>query len=221
MVSGRLVDRVVMPARVARLPRNAVGYPIPWFVAELDDGSRDFRIASADRMVQAVKEQLCWVCGGRRGAFAAFTVGPMCAVNRISGEPPSHRDCAVYSARVCPFLATPAMRRRDSGKDGRGFVPAAGAMLERNPGVALVWVTRQWRAFHAPAGNKGLLFSFRDPTEVLWFAGGEPASRAAVLASFEAGLPVLREACQRDANPAASLRDVERSYARALLLAPA
>lgn len=220
MSAGRM-DLVPMPARMARLPRNAVGYPIPWFVAELDDGVRDFRIASADRLVQAVRDELCWVCGGRRGAYAAFVVGPMCAVNRISAEPPSHRDCAVYSARVCPFLTTPAMRRRERGKPTEGMIPAAGAMVERNPGVALVWVTRTWRAFRPPMGNDGLLFSFRDPTETLWFAGGEPASRAEVLEAFESGLPVLREACQRDEDPAASLRDVEAAYARALLLVPA
>ena len=37
------------------------------------------------------------------GVHKAFVIGPMCAVNRvIAPEPPSHRDCGTFSARVLP-----------------------------------------------------------------------------------------------------------------------
>lgn len=201
----RLLDSVVMPPRVAALPRNAVGYPIPWFVTTLDGGVRDFRVADQGRFLQAVRDGLCWVCGGPGGAFKAFTIGPMCAVNRISAEPPAHRDCAVYSARVCPFLANPSMRRRPVED---GFIKPAGVALMRNPGVALVWVTSSFRVVRPPLGNDGLLFQFGDPTDLLWFAHGRAATRAEVTASIESGLPALEEACERDADPARSRADL-------------
>jgi hypothetical protein len=215
----RLLEVVTMPPRIARLPRNKAGYPIPWFVAELDDGTRDFRVASEERQIDAIRLKLCWVCGGPSGAYAAFVIGPMCAVNRISAEPPAHRDCAIYSARVCPFLAVPRMRRRENNLPD-GMVEAAGGPIRRNPGVALVWVTRTFTVFRAPMGNQGRLHRFGDPTEVLWYAEGRTATRAEILASMESGLPALQEACQLDDDPADSLRMLDKDYQRALALLP-
>jgi hypothetical protein len=216
----RLVDSVPMPPRVARLPRNSVGYPIPYFVATLEGGVRDFRVASAERFAEAYRGGLCYVCGGRRGTFSAFTIGPMCAVNRISSEPPAHRDCAIYSARVCPFLSNPLMRRRPVGE---GFVQPAGEMLLRNPGVALVWMTRWFRVVRPPQGmgQDGILFDLGEPTEALWFAQGRPATRAEVVASIESGMPALEAACDSDDDPADSRRNVAVSLAAAMRLVPA
>lgn len=218
-MSVRLLDIVPMPARIARLPRNQVGYPIPWFVADLPDGTRDFRIASADKKIHATRARLCWVCGDRLGQFVAFTIGPMCAVNRISGEPPSHRDCAVYSATVCPFLSTPSMRRRPTGTTGT--IPAAGQMIERNPGVALVWVTRDYEWFRPEMGHDGLLYNLGDPTDTLWLREGRTATRDEILAAVDSGMPLLHEACQHDDDPAASLADLEQQLQRAMALLPA
>lgn len=215
-----LLDTVPVPPRIARLPHNAVGYPIPWFVATLEDGARDFRIASQERYWDAIRFKLCWICGQPAGRFVAFTVGPMCAVNRISGEPPGHRDCAVYAARVCPFLANPNMHRRESGRPAE-MIPAAGEMITRNPGVALVWVTRKYSPYRAPAGNSGLLCEIGDPEEVQWFAEGRPATRDEVAASMESGLPALREAAERDPNPDKAHRLLDDAYRVALDLLPA
>ena len=94
----RTLANAPMPPAVAALPRNAQGYPIPWFVATLSDGSRDFRVASGERWHDAVRFNKCWVCGRTYGRFMSFLIGPMCAVNRITAEPPCHYDCAVYAA---------------------------------------------------------------------------------------------------------------------------
>lgn len=214
-----LLDTVPMPARIARLPRNQVGYPIPWFVATLDTGVRDFRIADQGRHIDALRFRLCWICGERTGSHVAFVIGPMCAVNRISAEPPAHRDCAIYAARVCPFLANPGMRRRESGIPDE-VVAAAGDPILRNPGVALVWVTRTYRIFRPPLGNAGLLCEIGDPTETHWYAQGRDAARAEVMASMESGLPALRNACQMDDDPAESSAMLDVQYGRALALVP-
>lgn len=213
------IRRVAMPARIAALPRNAVGYPIPWFVATLEDGTRDFRIAGAELMITAIQRQLCWVCGQPLGAYVAFVIGPMCAVNRISAEPPAHRDCAIYSATVCPFLSNPTMRRREIDVDQPTIAPGGNPIL-RNPGVALVWITRSYQVFPAPAGNDGILFHLGEPTETAWFALGRKATRAMVIESLEEGLPLLQAACKQDENPAESLAELDDDYRRALTLVP-
>lgn len=219
-MSAHLLDTVPMPTRIARLPRNNVGYPIPWFVAVQQDGTRDFRVADQHKHLHALRNRLCWVCGDKMGSNLAFVIGPMCAVNRVSAEPPVHRDCAIYSARVCPFLANPSMRRRTTGLP-EGYVPAAGEPILRNPGVTLVWVTRSVKVIRPDRGNAGLLCRIGDPTETLWFAHGREATRAEVLESFESGLPALQEACEKDDRPDLARRELDVQLEQALARVPA
>src|SRR5438128_452198 len=94
---------IEMPIRMRSLPRWQ-SRPVPWFVAWFE-GVPDFRIIQSGRIAQAVREKLCWVCGEPLGKYKTFVIGPMCAVNRVVSEPPSHHDRAAYSASMCPFLA--------------------------------------------------------------------------------------------------------------------
>jgi hypothetical protein len=208
-----------MPGRIALLPRNKVGYPIPWFVAVID-GVADFRVIRPGGIQAALRYKLCWVCGGPfvRQQDRAFTIGPMCAVNRVTAEPPSHKDCAVYSATRCPFLTKPNMVRRERHKPVEAVNPA-GIMITRNPGVALVWVTgyRSWTT--RSDGEGGLLFDIGDAKEALWFARGRDATRDEVLAAIDSGLPILREMAQEDGPDA--LAELEAMHARALEYVPA
>jgi hypothetical protein len=208
-----------MPGRIRLLPRNKAGYPVPWFVAWLD-GQPDFRIIAPGRIGTALNRKLCWVCGTpfQRQEDRAFVIGPMCAVNRVSAEPPSHRDCGVFSARFCPFLSTPQMVRREKHAPSCAVVPA-GISIRRNPGVGLVWVTgyKSWKTFSD--GDGGTLFNIGEPLEALWFARGREATRAEVLASVDSGLPILREMAEAD-GPAA-VASLETMHERALAFVPA
>ena len=138
-----------LPARMTLLPLDRHDRPVPWFVWIDDDGVPDFRVVGPGKLHQALRGGLCWVCGRgfSGGEERAFLVGPMCIINRVSAEPPSHVDCAVFSARSCPFLATPSMVRRDRHMP-EGAVNPAGIMIRRNPGASVVWVTgyRGWKA---------------------------------------------------------------------------
>jgi len=206
-----------LPARIAALPVHR-GYPVPWFVqwmrdgqgTDPGDGEPEFRIMDSRKLARAVLEHRCWVCGDRLGARRAYTVGPMCAVNRTSAEPPSHRECAIFSAVACPFLSRPHMRRREAGRPEEAVKPA-GDMIERNPGVALVWITRGTRTKRDPDG--GILFDIGDPLEVLWYAEGRPATRAEVLASIESGLPLLAEVAAEEGAEKVLARMAERALA--------
>jgi hypothetical protein len=94
-----------IPRGIERLRRER-GYPVPWFVAWVN-GHADFRVIDSPKLPLAVRNSLCWICGQPLLGKRAYLIGPMCAVNRVSAEPPSHVRCAEWSARACPFLTRP------------------------------------------------------------------------------------------------------------------
>lgn len=179
-----------MPEAISRLPVNRVGYPVPWFVAFIN-GEPDFRVIRAGGIECAVLGGLCWLCGQHLEAEHSFVIGPMCAVNRTSAEPPSHPACAEWAVRACPFLATPRMTRREICVPGVGVLGAAGQMILRNPGVALVWTTLPDRWRPVGDGEGGVLFYVGAPIATSWFAEGRRATRAEILTSIHTGLPEL------------------------------
>jgi hypothetical protein len=205
------------PVLIARLPKSKVGYPVPWFVWIGDDGVPDFRVVKPGAVAVAVGLQLCWICGTKFWPLEdrVFVIGPMCAVNRVSAEPPSHRVCAIYAATHCPFLARPQMRRREHGVPDE-CSPPPGVSIRRNPGVALVWPSRHdsWSLFEA--GDGGVLFDVGEPHGVRWFAHGRPATRAEVLDSIDSGMPLLQDAATGDDD----LADLQLRLAQALELVP-
>lgn len=183
------------PERMAGLPRDARGWIVPWFVEQLADGSYDFRVASEYKRVVAVRHGLCWLCGQPLGKYRAFVLGPMCAINRTTSEPPCHRDCAAWAVQVCPFLSRPHARRRtDNVPDG--VEQPGGLHLDRNPGVMLVWITTRFGTFKvkssdAPGAVDGWLLTIGDPSTVLAYAEGRPATRDELWTSIATGLPSL------------------------------
>jgi hypothetical protein len=204
-----------IPKRMQHLPLTAAGHPIPFFVAYVN-GKPDFRVMDADAFETSMNRRACWLCGRRiTGVTAAFVIGPMCAVNRISAEPPSHVDCALYAARACPFLSNPEKVRRDSHMP-ENVGTAAGIGISRNPGVALVWVTRH---FAVVEDGNGYLFQIGEPTRTFWLARGRDATREEVMASIDSGLPILQEMA-RDEGPDAEA-DLERKRVAAMVLLPA
>lgn len=188
------------PERIRQLPLSKTGYPIPWFVAHLDDGSRDFRVIGTEQMAEAVKFCKCWICGQALGGYQAFTVGPMCSVNRISAEPPAHRSCAQYAAVACPFLTHPEMVRRETGLAELGTTKPPG-MLEHNPGVTLIWVCRDY-GIKMHSGRA--LFQMGDPVALDFYCRGEKATYDQVIGAFEHGLPALVETTEQDEDPKTS-----------------
>lgn len=223
-----------MPARVRALPVHR-GYPVPWFVQWTDaarptpigEGVPDFRLMRPDAIAAAVRWRTCWICGGAFpvGAPQVFMIGPMCAVNRVSSEPPSHPECADWSARACPFLARPNMERREGGLPGPTDEPA-GIMIRRNPGVSLLWAS-PGPAVSVYAGGggwtirdvpNGILFDVGEPLEVRWYAEGRVATRAEIMRSIETGLPTLRRYAEMQAG---GVEQLETQLGRAMELVPA
>lgn len=179
-----------MPRPMRQLPRDEVGRPIPWFVA---DG--DFRVVDARKIVRAVRERLCFLCGQPlRRASSTFVAGPMCLVNRVSAEPPNHFDCALWSTLACPFLTRPLRERRDA--DLPDDVHSAGVMIERNPGVTALIQAPEWGWFRV---GDDVLFRFR-PELVTWMAMGRTATTDEVLDAIDSGVPLLVNACEEEGD---------------------
>lgn len=208
-----MIASVPMPARVQRMPVSPKGFPVPWFVCWFN-GVPDFRVVDPYKIVEAIRRDLCWICGGKLGVYKCFNVGPMCIVNRTSGEPPSHIDCAEYAAKACPFLTKPKMKRNDKDFPAPK-TKGPGIMLERNPGACAVLVTKSYKPFRV---GDGLLIEMGSPEEVLWFAEGRTATRDEVMASIESGLPILRAEAEKDGQQSIDL--LERMHKEALKYVP-
>lgn len=190
----------LLPPRIAKLPVDARGYPVPWFVGWVDgpDGPEtvpEFRAADARKFVRAIKEKLCWVCGERLGGWLAFPIGPMCAITRTTAEPPCHRECAEWSIKFCPFLSEPRAVRRENNLPDEIDAPA-GHMITRNPGVTCLWITRSFEIWNDGHGKP--LLTVGKPEDVTWWCAGRPATRAEVEASVESGFPALLNVARSD-----------------------
>ncbi len=189
------------------LPVDERAYPVPWFVDWID-GKPEFRAMDPVKFRRAIKEKLCWVCGGRLGVNMVFVAGVMCGINRTSAEPPNHRECATWSARNCPFLSNPRMVRREDGLSQQAWDNVAGMGLKRNPGVVMLWTTRNYEVFKV---DNGVLIQMGEPESVEWLACGRPATRAEVLESIDSGLPNLEAMARQEKG---GLEALERSRAR-------
>jgi hypothetical protein len=187
------IRHIERPKRLRWQPISDTGYPVPWFVAWID-GKPDFRIADGEKRVRALRRDLCWLCGQTLGRHKAFVLGPMCAINRTTVEPPCHRECAEYSIKACPFLTKPRMRRNDVDRPTEAVEPG-GVMIMRNPGCTLLWMTRTYRIFHADGGD---LIKIGEPNEIVAYAEGRLATRDELNASITSGLPLLAEAAAHD-----------------------
>ncbi len=193
-----------LPERMKSLPVDHRGFPVPWFVA-WQEGKPIFPAMDPEKMARAIKYGNCWVCGERLGRFKTYVVGPMCLINRISSEPPSHIQCAEFAAKNCPFLANPRMGRVPIEKFGGCAENVAGTMLERNPGATAL-IECQGPIFWHRDGP-GVLFDIKPISRVDWWALGRRATRAEVDASLESGLSILREMAEDEGLSAVKLLD--------------
>lgn len=188
------IAKIPMPERMRKLPLDHRGYPVPKFVSWID-GKADFRVVDHRWFHRAWHNRLCWLCGEPLGVNLAFVIGPMCAINRTTAEPPSHLDCARFAVQACPFMTHPN-RKRDETNLPEGCSEPGGEMITRNPGVALIWMTRSYQPFSAP--NGGVLFRIGPVISTEWWARGRRATRAEIMESIDTGLPLLRKIAKDD-----------------------
>jgi hypothetical protein len=218
MSYNETIAAIPMPARIAALPISDAGYPVPWFVQWLDErgkpcvhgeGQPDFRVVDAIKFRQSLHGQpRCWICGETLGRHKVFTIGPMCAINRVISEPPAHRDCAEYSVKACPFLSKPRMRRNEKDLPPNRL-PVAGNHIDRNPGAMCLWETKTYKPFKA---GGGILFALGDPVRVDWWAEGRAATRDEIIAAIDSGYPQLDKMAKDEGADAMAELEARRRF---------
>lgn len=193
------------PERIARLPVDSRGYPVPWFV-EWIDGKPQFPIISEGKRVRAIQKRLCWICGENLGAYLSFVIGPMCMLNRTSAEPPSHLECASFAVLACPFLINPKAKRIENEHTKNGV--DVGVAIKRNPGVSVIWNTKKYSLFNA--GQSGWLIDIGEPQHVSCWKEGRSATINELRLSIESGLPELYKLASEDGSEDELERAVRR-----------
>jgi hypothetical protein len=202
---------IPMPDRFKKLPISDKGFPIPYFVGSID-GVPDFRVVHPGRIADCHNRRRCWLCGEPLGVRLAFVIGPMCSINRVSSEPPSHRECAEYAVRACPFLSKPRMVRNE--KDMPDGSTVAGIACMHNPGATLIWMTKSYKLMRV---ENGVLFQIGEPLELFWFKEGRKATRAEIDAAIAKGLPLLRKMAESEN----AMPELKGQIARMMKLLPA
>jgi hypothetical protein len=99
--------------------------------------------------------------------------------------------------RACPFLMQRELERCTLGLP-EDITKAAGFGISHNPGVAMLWISKSYRAFAVPAdavpegAQPGVLLEMGEPLVVECYREGRAATRAEIAAAIEKGLPHLR-----------------------------
>ena len=221
-----MIDLPALPPRMKNLPKDERGYPTPWFVVWLDKAGEpvkpgtegatpDFRVIAPGKLALAFKMHRCWICGATIvGHAKVFVLGPMCVVNRTTSEPPSHRACAEFAARACPFLVRPRQKRNPKNMPEDKLAPA-GIHIDRNPGAVALYQTGTFTPFRA---GDGVLFQLGRPIKVDWYAQGRPATREEITESVDSGLPLLLAEAKKQGIEA--IRELARMHIEAEKLYP-
>jgi hypothetical protein len=173
-----------IPRRMRGLPRDPRGVPIPWFARRDAEGHLRVTLLDLAKWDDAFKNRRCWMCGAPLGRYYTFVLGPVQAITRTVTEPPSHRGCAEYAVRVCPFLSNPARGRFD------GVANPNGAPV--NPGVFALWQTLSFEL-----GDRRHTLVVGDPFRVAWRTRGRRATDAEV----EASQAVAHQYCPEETEP--------------------
>lgn len=103
-----------VPERMAHLPRDERGYPVPFVVYRDKAGTPHFTINDANRTDAVIRADRCPICNQTLFRGRWFVGGPASAFHPDGAylDPPMHYECAEYALRVCPYLAAPRYAKR-------------------------------------------------------------------------------------------------------------
>lgn len=205
-----MVEFKRMIPRINKLPRDHRGFPVPFFVCWVA-GKPDFRVTDTHKFEKCCTHKLCWICGEPLGKYMAFVLGPMCLINRINSEPPSHKDCAEFAAINCPFLARPAMKRNEKDLP-QGHLPVPGVHSSANPGLCLVYTTTYYDIFPV---NNGVLLKVGEPSErPVWYCEGTTSSNDKIIKALGDGYETLK----KNTFGEEGLKELDKAFSNALAL---
>jgi hypothetical protein len=102
---------------------------------------------------------------------------------------------------------------RRNKKDMPEGATVAGIMIERNPGVVVLWTCRDYKTFRDARDRQtgGILFEVGDPAHVECYSEGRRATKEELRASMDSGYPLL----EAQAEGAVERKELEACKARA------
>lgn len=153
---------MVIPDRMAQLPRDARGLPLPYMTGD----TGDFRIIDRERWEEIVTRRLCGICAQELDYWIAFVGSQGNVDTRVFLDPGMHVECARYSIEACPFLSLPHARRSGRALPADGRVYTAPPVRERPPRMAL-YLTRGFEITVHPGVGRAILAAA--PKSVEWF----------------------------------------------------
>ena len=105
---------IFMPPRIARLPKDKRGYPIPWNALRGVDDTPFFTVNDQGKHMHALREKLCPICGEKLGKWMWFVGGIQSAFDPHGAyyDLPGHHECESFALAVCPYLSAPNYLKR-------------------------------------------------------------------------------------------------------------
>ncbi len=106
--------KLEIPKELSHLKIDSRGYPIPYFVSEIN-GKPEFRYIQPERQEMIIARKVCHICGKKLPDDSFYFIsGPIGFKNRISTDAAMHRVCAEFSLRACPHLYLQKSERREN-----------------------------------------------------------------------------------------------------------
>lgn len=127
-----------IPKELSHLKIDSRGYPIPYFVSEIN-GKPEFRFIKPERLEMIIEKKLCHICGKKLPTdFFYFISGPVGLQNRVSTDAAMHRLCAEFSLRACPHLYLQKADRRDNDELAETIDKSQAILLDKPDTMFLV-----------------------------------------------------------------------------------
>lgn len=200
-----------IPSRIKALPVQD-GMPVPWFTAVVGD-KYDLRFVDKAKIIPALRHNTCWICGQKLDVYRSFNIGPVSAINLITSEPPSHKECAQWAAKACPHLNQKQRQRNNSN------LPSE--LEDRNPlgisetiEVSCVATVTNY-AIHP---GKHLLIELKQVTDIEWLKHGVRATREEVVDALAKARSLIAEIAIQEGEK--SLTKLESKYNKILTFLP-
>lgn len=133
---------IPIPDRMAHLPRDRRGLPIPVTVHRDEHGKPHFQINEEAHRQRVIAEDRCPICGGKLLRGRWLVGGPASAFHAHGAyiDPPMHTECLHFAMKVCPYLAAPSYAKLLGKKTlaphaQNDVVETDEGMLDERPGV--------------------------------------------------------------------------------------
>lgn len=183
---------MLLPPRIAQLPKDSRGYPIPWNVLRGVDDAPLFTVNDDRRHWLALRQGLCPICGERLGRWIWFVGGPRSAFDEHGWylDLPGHQECMTFALATCPYLALPRYMGRIDVADASKLPQEARILIDETMIADRPELFVAVASHGAEIQDRGLLFPYTRPVRPAF--GYQYWRHGRRLSEAEA-LPLLRD----------------------------